>query len=528
MAAEPDVPVELLREAPIASPRDLWNWLYLFTGIRLANRPVCPEHATPWAAFRELYFREPSQALVVGPRGGGKSFMAALRTHRRSRENPNHKTRILGGSLAQSAQIRDALEIAVRDGRGPWGWSDAESIAQAMVTRIEYRNGAEIEILAASSKSVRGPHVPDLDLDEIDEMDPEIHEAAVGMAMDSARLGFRPDGTWGDTGTRLKSTILMTSTWHRPDGPVGTQLEKAAVLNARRPGAFPVYRFCSFDVLEKCPTELSGERLEKCPVCPLVEWCHDVRDGGPPKAKRGNGHYSIRSLIQKAEAVSRRAFAADYLCRGPKVAGLYFPEFVPDEGGPNVPATGRHGNPAEYNPLLPVTASVDPGYHTGGVLFQMSGGFGQFGSQIRVNVFADYYREGRQAEAAARDIVELSRTRCNGRLDEKFMDPAAKANTMVVGPTALAEYERGGLKGIRLWPAGPGSAAQGLTLLEGLIRSATGRVSLIIHPRCKHLIKALTNYRRDKKGTTWLDHPKDPQHPHEDLVDALRRGIGAP
>ena len=273
----PAIPtVEQLRDAPVTGPLDLWNYLFLFHGVKLANRCVCPEHSSPWVAFKRCYFDPPAQAMIIGPRGGGKSFMAGLRSHRRSRDMPRHRTRILGGSLAQSGQIQDAIKIAVLDGKGPHGWDDSASIREALAQKIKYVNGSEVEILAASTKSVRGPHVPDLNLDEIDEMDRDVQQAAVGMAMDSAKFGIRSDGLWGELPDPVKSTILMTSTWHRPDGPVGEMLAKAEELNAKRPGTFPVFKFCSFDVLERCPEERSGRHLEHCSECPIRKWCHEL------------------------------------------------------------------------------------------------------------------------------------------------------------------------------------------------------------------------------------------------------------
>ena len=51
------------------------------------------------------------------------------------------------------------------------------------MTMIRLRNGAKLQPLTASQKTVRGPHPPFLLLDEIDEMDPEILESAKGQPM---------------------------------------------------------------------------------------------------------------------------------------------------------------------------------------------------------------------------------------------------------------------------------------------------------------------------------------------------------
>ena len=73
--------------------------------------------------------------------------------------------------------------------------------------------------MAASPTSVRGPHVPSLKLDEIDEIESDIRESAMGMAME--KHGCR-------------SSVLMTSTWHRVAGPMAELMERG------RNGAFPV------------------------------------------------------------------------------------------------------------------------------------------------------------------------------------------------------------------------------------------------------------------------------------------------
>jgi len=149
-----------------------------------------------------------------------------------------------------------------------------------------------------------------LKLDEVDEIEPDIREAAMGMAMEMRGC---------------KASVLMTSTWHRVAGPMAELMERG------RSGAFPVDTFCIFEALERCPQERSGPNLEKCPECPLVAWCHSDRDDHPsglPKAKRSTGHYTIDSLIQKVKAVSPRVFESEYLCLRPKAAGICFTSFA--------------------------------------------------------------------------------------------------------------------------------------------------------------------------------------------------------
>ena len=458
------------------------------TGVRIASTRVCAGHTAPWSYFSEIFLRRPQIALILGPRGGGKSYLSALDTHLRSRWTPGFATRVLGGSKAQSAQVYQALVDLIRSG------GDHEPVLRLLKNGARYRNGADVEILAASSTSVRGPHVPSLKLDEVDEIEPECREAAMGMCMN--RNGE-------------PASVVMTSTWHRIAGPMAELVERG------RSGEFPYYAFCAFEVLERCSEERSGPRLEKCPACPLVSWCHEDRDidpSGLPKAKRSSGHYSIDALIQKVRATSKRTFEADYLCKGPRAEGCWFHAFDPARC-----VTDR----AEYDTAHSVHLAIDPGVFTGAVMVQLVRRFDTSISAFddEIHVFADYLVENVPAEQTARELVELARVRTGGRIDAVWMDPAGTSRTSI-GPTVLGELERGGLHALRSWPRG--AVADSLALVDSFINPADGRARLLIHPRCKSLVAALASYRRARRGSQWQDYPEDPQHPHEDLVDALR------
>ena len=446
--------------------------------MTVADRPVCPGHSSPLDGLVAWIYDRPSLSLTIGPRGGGKSFLAGLATHIESQRYDRHGTKILGGSLAQSRQIYAAIDEFNRARPG--------AIAQLAKESTRYHTGSVVEVLAASSKSVRGPHVPTLRLDEVDEILPELRESAMGMCM--ARGG-------------VNASVSMTSTWHRVGGPMSGLVDQAAA------GKFPLWRYCLFEVLERCPEERSGAHLERCPACPLQRWCHATDDA--PKAKRSRGHYSIDSAIQKVIATSLRVFESDYLCAGPKADGLWFPAFS---------STTHVTTAAEYDPSLPVGLGIDSGVFTGSVFAQVAK------SKVKtqpdqVRVFADSLVENVPAESVGRALKELARTRCEGRLDVIATDPAGGARNPV-GPSVIAEYERAGLKPLRRWPVRP--VSDGLALLDSFITPASGPPQLLIHPRCTALIRALEGYHRAKRAGQWQDYPEDPQHFAEDMVDALR------
>ena len=478
--------------------RGVWLWVHRFTGVKIATKAVCAGHVAPFTPFARQFLDPPRMALWHGPRGSGKSFLSALETHMSSRFTPRLGTRILGGSLAQSGQIYQGLTEGVRDGHGPLG-SDADTLLRLGSQKTLYANGSNVGMLAASPTSVRGPHVARLKLDEVDEIKPDIREDAFGTCM-SVR-GVAP-------------SVLMTSTWHRVAGPM------AELLARSQTGAFPSYTYCAFEVLERCPTERSGAALENCPSCDLVKWCHSdmgVHPSGLPKAKRSDGHYTIESLIQKVQGVSARVFESDYLCMRPKVSGTWFTMF--DEA--------RHISVlASYDPRYPVHLAVDSGVHCGAVWFQVLPPLG--GASHNIRVIGDYFREGLSVEANARDMKAWTHELCGERVWKLRVshDPAGDSRTPM-GVTVRSEFERAGLVGHngRLDSWGPAKKQEGLQLVEALLESADGKVSLLIHPRCRNLIKAFQGYARAMVENQLMDYPKDPQHPSEDLIDPLCGGL---
>lgn len=475
----------------------LWSWVHNYTGIRLARNAVCRGHSAPFDALACWQLDRPSISLCLGSRGSGKTFMSALDLHLDSRFRARHESRILGGSKAQSQQAYQGIDEAVMGGSGPGG-NDRDVIESFRKEAATYRNGSTIKILTASPLSVRGPHVPSMKLDEVDEIDVDVRDAAMGMLM--AKAGH-------------PAKLVMTSTWHNLGGPMTDLIDRA------REERWPFHSFCAFEVLERCPESRSGpyvggdEVYRDCPECPLQRWCHAEKDvnGGIPLAKLADGHYAIESLAQKTEMVSERVFEADYLCRGPKADGVWFSSFADKD---NV------SDAAEFDPSLPVHFAYDTGLRSAGIYFQVRPSMVRGRPDHLVTVYAEYYAEGLTPESNVAGIRAVAHE-FGDRLENRYTDPAGRARN-AVGTITLGEYEAAGLT-FGCWPLH--SVRDGLALVEGLVKLADGTVRLLIHPRCKGLIAAMKAYRRKKLRGSFIDQPEDPQHPHENYVDALRGGL---
>lgn len=491
----------------------LHTWVRAFMGVDLVRSSVCRGHSAPFDYFADAYFDCPPIALALGPRGSGKSMMGAFLCHLDSRSRPNYSTRIVGGSEQQSKQIHGAIREYILE-NGPdvsplLVESDSDTIDEIIETEIRYKNKSHIKVLTASRLSTRGPHVPRLMLDEVDEMKRDVFSSAIGMAQ---------------TKRGRKASVLMFSTWHNEVGLMGELIEEFKETNK------PFYHFCVFEILERCPPERSGPDLEKCPACPIVQWCHEDIDDygcGVPKAKRSSGYYSIEDFIQKAILLTEAEVAADYLCSGPRSGGIWFREFSDKANVSEV---------AEFKPHLHTYVSIDYGVHTGSCAFQVVNVPGTDGNKEQIHIFEEYYSEADSAEGAAREqrakyesatIDPRSRKRGDvndGRSITVYMDPAANTKE-AAGAVGMQEYKRGGITKISFWPNMSGRKLESLRLVEAFVRNAIGDRALFIHPRCKMMISSFKNYQKEKRGEVYGVKPKDPQHPWEEMIDALAGGL---
>lgn len=198
--------------------------------------------------------------------------------------------------------------------------------------------------------------------------------------------------------------------------------------------------------------------------------------------------------------------------------GVWFPHFDP----------AKHvSEAAAYDPALPVRVAIDCGVsrHTGAVFFQVRDDKGR---RI-VTVFGDYHAEdlysAANAEAIKAKVVELTATpqMPAGRIDLVRLDPASSARTGV-GPSAFGEYvEVFGKRLVGFWPQH--LVADGLDQIDVLLGGEAREPEILIHPDCTHLKSAFQSYKRAERAGEYLNHPEDPQHPAEDLMDSLRGGV---
>jgi hypothetical protein len=216
------------KSKPPQTDDELKAYLWSEFQVRIPDTQVCPNHSTPFRAFADAYFARHPVIIWEGSRGfAGKSYLLALLSHIEA-DTLGAEVSLLGGSGEQSARVLEYLQK----------WSSGEENVQR---RTRYRSGGLVTALMASSKSARGPHPQRMRLDEIDEMELAILDAAMGQPMGTAKV---------------KKQTVMSSTHHYAAGTF-TEIKKRASERG-----WPLHEWCYKETSVQPDGWLTQEEIE--------------------------------------------------------------------------------------------------------------------------------------------------------------------------------------------------------------------------------------------------------------------------
>jgi hypothetical protein len=211
--------MSLILGRPPQDDEELWHYIRVVWGVTIPRHPICKGHTSPFRALADAYFGRYPVTIWKASRGfGGKSTLMGTLCILEAATLGAQVT-VLGGSAAQSQRVHEVTHERWYHELAPKGLLADEPTK--FTTRLN--NGAWIIALMASQKSVRGPHPQRLRLDEVDEMEIELFEAAQGQPMDARGL---------------RAQTVVSSTHQYPDGTMTELLRRANEKD------WPVYEWC--------------------------------------------------------------------------------------------------------------------------------------------------------------------------------------------------------------------------------------------------------------------------------------------
>ena len=247
----------------------------------VGTKRICgnPEHQAQFRPVSDVLRDIARYYVIWSCRSGSKTFLyGGLDSWVKSCSKDWYDTRLLGGSKDQSLLSYEAMK-EFRDETDPL---NSRLIRDIMQTKAEFKNKSRVSILTASMTAVRGPHPQSLKLDEVDEIDEEVYQAALSQ----------PTSKHGH-----KSVLGMFSTNHNILG----QMDRA-LANAKEHG-HNIYKYCIWEVLASC-------RDYTCSTCKLSGLCPNP--GG--LMKEADGYYLVEDFIEKLNTLSFSMLSRDWLC----------------------------------------------------------------------------------------------------------------------------------------------------------------------------------------------------------------------
>lgn len=470
-ASAEKVCAKTIEETPPKNRVELKHYLKTHLGYVVPDRRLCDGHASPMDYLWHTYSCDQPKikkrkkitsgdCLVWANRGGGKTQLAAIATLLEGLFKKNCQTTILAGSLDQSSRMYEYL---------------CEFVEQAFKDRLDGRilrdscrfvNGATVQVLAQSARSVRGRHVHKLRCDEIELFDAEVFNAAKYITR--------------STNGNL-AAMEMFSTMHRPYGLMQNLIDEAPER------AIPVFKWCMWEVIEHCTEDRS------CSRCPLNSDC-----GG--KARKARGYLKIDDCIAQMRRSSRAGFESEMLCLRPSLENAVFDQFDPEV----------HVRDVSYDPTLPLYRAMDFGFTNPFVCLWI-----QIDRDGIVRVIDEYTANRRRIGEHAR--VVMGKTPCDeSQVRMTFCDPAGASANGVSGTGEVKELrDRGMRMGFRR-----SKILDGIEKIRAYLHAGDGSHRLVVDRHCKRLIEALRCYHYPNTPVPSELPKKDGIYDHP--IDALR------
>lgn len=271
------------------------DWLEQELGLVIRGVPKL--HAMVLLILRSLQARERIRVAIVGPRGGGKTMLAAAIQLLSVRFYGTSWTSI-GGSLEQASRLfAHARSFLIRS-------HDLQSfIREALARKITARNGATITVHAASEKSIRGQH-------------PRGPSGAGGIVLDEASLidDSIIDAAIPQIASANPSIVIQLSTLGEHQSGRFWDLTQ----NPTERG-YQLFEFGVFDVAKRCPFDCDLT----CPVPAFAKDQHRETPSGrlqritkalcAGKAHATDGWIDIDEIAQQHKDLPRGAFLREFL-----------------------------------------------------------------------------------------------------------------------------------------------------------------------------------------------------------------------
>ncbi len=297
---------------------ELLDAVHRLTGHRIPRVTVCTEHnhEAPAKTFCDLYFGRVDNCIWIGNRGGGKTANSGELHGAKCRWNIGYKSAIAGAVEKQGYRAYAEFVAFIRQ--------LGDEIVKSIMSKTEWKNGSETEVLGGTVKQLNGPHPHFAQMDEVDLTTWEPFEEFLNMAQ-------------GDE--RYPGQQLLTSTRKKAHGIV-QKLVKECELAIRNGDAPPwdVRIFCVFETMKNVPNCRSApenadrpdKELCNCNRAKKGTWSEGARAGQDRRfdqvcggrAFKSDGFVNLKDVQKRFKQLSQMVWEAQQECLTPNIEGV--------------------------------------------------------------------------------------------------------------------------------------------------------------------------------------------------------------
>lgn len=250
---------------------ELHQWLLDAVGVNMPRVAAHKETNAPFEWFADLFFGRVTSALVMGSRGSGKSFCAALLNFSLCYWNEDMECMSVGAIEIQAQRVYDHVrnfQDKVEQN------NDEEFVKESLRSRTSYKNGSRYEIVTSSRSAVNGPHSQMVHRDEVELMDLEVYKESLNIEK-SKKVNGRV----------IPTRTLLTSTRKTSNGLMQKLLDETAKAEEQgRKAPFKVYNTNIFDVTENQPScRVAYPDLPESEKCNCNELVNGEWEEGNPR-----------------------------------------------------------------------------------------------------------------------------------------------------------------------------------------------------------------------------------------------------
>lgn len=452
--------------------QDLWLDIYGRFGLRLPHKRFTPGHSTPFDFVYEA-ISDPSRDLAAwANRSGLKTLCASIIAALEFRFSDDPlRGRVLSGSEDQAKNLYEYWR--------EWAYKVLPDRLRSEPGRlVTHLDNGDFEILAASQKRVRGAKVQRLYRDEVDEIDPDIIAASVGML---ASINGTPART------------IETSTWHYVGGPMARLVADAAQ------SGISLHKWNVWESIERCPTS-RHDNGRSCAGCKLNPVCvskareyHRDPERRLGIASECGGLMAIDDAIKQLSHWSKEQWDAEAECKRPSLEGMVYAGFD---------RTKHVKADLDFNDALPIYRAIDWGLNNFVCLWIQCDKAG------KVYIVDEYWAEN---ATVADNAKELNRRDKDCTIEATYCDPAGTSRSDQTGYSDVEVFKSLGIPCTFTRAPWATNVHNGIQLIRSFLQPAVGAPRLFVAGRCQRMLTAFESYRLRKVNNEYIDEPIYPQ-----------------